>query len=158
MSKRLVSTGFFGILLFVLAVQALPYGRDHTNPPVGTEPRWDNPQTRELTVRACFDCHSNETLWPWYSNVAPMSWLIQRDVDKGRRELNFSEWGRQQRQAREAAETVQEDKMPPFYYVPLHPAAALSAAERQALVQGLAATLGGSPGGGGESSGREREH
>jgi hypothetical protein len=53
----------------VLAIQLLPYGRRHTNPPVTQEPRWDQPRTRALAVRACFDCHSNETVWPWYSRV-----------------------------------------------------------------------------------------
>jgi hypothetical protein len=68
----------------LLAVaQAIPYGRGHSNPPVTKEPAWDSSRTRELAKRACFDCHSNETTWPWYSNVAPESWLIQRDVDAG---------------------------------------------------------------------------
>jgi hypothetical protein len=61
-----------GVVVFV-AIQLVPYGRDHTNPPVTAEPRWDSPQTRTLAVSACFDCHSNETAWPWYTNVAPFS-------------------------------------------------------------------------------------
>src|SRR5581483_2821093 len=84
-----------GAALFLLA-QAVPYDRSHTNPPVTAEPRWDSPQTRELAARACFDCHSNLTTWPWYSNVAPISWLVQRDVDGGRSALNFSEWNKPQ--------------------------------------------------------------
>ena len=58
-----------------LAIQFVPYGRDHSNPPVIGEPTWNSPETRALAVRACFDCHSNETVWPWYSNIAPVSWL-----------------------------------------------------------------------------------
>ena len=54
-----------------LLIQFVPFGRDHTNPPVVQEPKWDSPATRELAKRACFDCHSNETVWPWYSNIAP---------------------------------------------------------------------------------------
>jgi hypothetical protein len=77
---------------FFLPIQAVPYGRSHGNPPTTAEPRWDSPLTRELAARACFDCHSNLTSWPWYSNIAPVSWLIQRDVDGGRGSLNFSEW------------------------------------------------------------------
>ena len=59
-----------------LLIQLVPFGRDHTNPPVVQEPNWDSPATRELAQRACFDCHSNETVWPWYSNIAPVSWLV----------------------------------------------------------------------------------
>jgi hypothetical protein len=58
------------VALFAL-IQVVPYGRSHTNPPVQSEPKWDSPQTRALAVRACYDCHSNETTWPWYTNVAP---------------------------------------------------------------------------------------
>jgi hypothetical protein len=133
--------GIAAIVVF-LGIQLVPYGRAHTNPPVRQEPPWDSPQTRELTVRACYDCHSNETTWPWYSYVAPTSWLIQRDVDQGRREVNYSEWDRPQREARESAETVQRGTMPPWYYTLLHPAARLSPSEREALIRGLEATFG----------------
>ena len=91
-SIRRVSIGVIALVLLALLIQLIPYGRDHTNPPVMQEPQWDSPQTRALTKRACFDCHSNETVWPWYSNVAPVSWLIYRDVSKGREHFNFSEW------------------------------------------------------------------
>ena len=120
------------------AIQIVPFGRDHTNPPVRTEPPWDAPETRALAVRACFACHSNETVWPWYSHVAPVSWLVWSDVVRGRKELNFSEWVRPQREARESSSTVRKGSMPPWYY----PWAQLTAAERQTLVQGLEATVG----------------
>jgi len=123
-------------------MQAVPYGRGHTNPPMRVEPRWDRPETRVLTARACFDCHSNETVWPWYSHVAPVSWLVQRDVDEGRRKLNFSEWERSQREAHESAKTVRKGEMPPWFYTPTHPEARLTSAEAQALIRGLEATLG----------------
>jgi mono/diheme cytochrome c family protein len=126
----------------LVAIQFVPYGRSHANPVGRAEPAWDSPQTRALAVRACYDCHSNETTWPWYSNVAPASWLIQRDVDQGRREVNYSEFDRPQREARESAETVQKGSMPLRYYVWLHPDAALTPAERDALVRGLQATFG----------------
>jgi hypothetical protein len=124
------------VILFL--IRAVPYGRDHINPPLNAEPAWDNPRTQELTVRACFDCHSNETVWPWYSYIAPISWLIERDVKEGRRELNFSEWNKAQEEAGEAANTVRKGSMPPWYY----PWARLSSAERQDLIQGLERTLG----------------
>jgi Haem-binding domain len=131
-----------GAALLLLAVQAVPYGRRHNNPPVRVEPRWDSAETRALAVRACFDCHSNETVWPWYSLVAPASWLTQRDVNKGRRKLNFSEWDRPQKEAHESGNTVRKGKMPPWLYKAVHPDAQLTAAEIQALIQGLQATLG----------------
>lgn len=126
------------VVVALLAVQAVPYGRDHVNPPVRVEPRWDSPRTRELAVRACFDCHSNETRWPWYSHVAPLSWLVQRDIREGRREVNFSEWDRRQKEAAESPEKVGEGTMPPWYY----PWARLSTGERDELIRGLRATVG----------------
>ncbi|MFZ0624897.1 MAG: heme-binding domain-containing protein, partial [Acidimicrobiia bacterium] len=66
-----------GVVALALGIQLIPYGHDHQNPPVTTEPAWDSQQTLDLAKRACFDCHSNETKWAWYTNIAPMSWLIQ---------------------------------------------------------------------------------
>lgn len=132
-----------GVLLFGL-IQLIPYGHNHTNPPVVQEPNWDSPATRDLAKRACFDCHSNETVWPWYSNIAPVSWLIQRDTDEGRRHLNFSEWqvgGSRIREANEIYGVILEGEMPPLQYLPMHPEARLSSAEKQALVDGLRKTL-----------------
>ncbi|HEX9017765.1 MAG TPA: heme-binding domain-containing protein [Anaerolineaceae bacterium] len=125
----------------VLLTQVIPYGRAHQNPPVVQEPAWDSPQTRDIARRACFDCHSNETVWKWYSNVAPFSWLIQHDVDEGRSRLNFSEWGTT-RVPHELVEAVQEGGMPPAIYMPMHPEARLSDAEKQQLIQGLQALQG----------------
>ncbi len=80
------------IAVGILAVmQLVPYGRNHMNAAVRAEPPWDQAKTRELARRACFDCHSNETRWPWYAHVAPVSWFLQHDVVEGRQELNFSE-------------------------------------------------------------------
>jgi heme-binding protein len=123
-------------------IQLVPYGRDHTNPPVKNEPAWDAPATRALAVRACFDCHSNETQWPWYAKVAPVSWLVQHDVDEGRRDLNFSEWDKVYEEANESAKMVLEGEMPPASYVLQHPAARLGADEKRALANGLTATIG----------------
>lgn len=132
-----------GALGAFLVVQLIPYGRDHSNPPVTGEPPWDSPDTRAAARRACFDCHSNETEWPVYASVAPVSWLVQRDVTEGRAALNFSEWPRPQEEATKAAEEVREGEMPPPAYALVHAHARLSAAERDRLAQGLAATLGG---------------
>ena len=129
----------------LLLAQAVPYGRSHTNPPTTVEPRWDSPQTRELAAGACFDCHSNLTKWPWYSNIAPVSWLIQRDVNGGRVALNFSEWNKPQDGAGDAAEAISSGSMPPWFYPIMHPKANLSKADQQRLIAGLAATFRNSP-------------
>jgi hypothetical protein len=131
-------SGIVLVGLFVL-IQFVPYGRAHLNPPVTREPVWDRPETRAIARRACFDCHSNETTWPWYSQVAPISWFVQRHVDHGRRALNFSEWHRPQDEAHEAAEAVVEREMPPRGYEIAH--GRLARDEQQALARGLAASV-----------------
>ncbi len=142
MTRKVVLGVAAGLVLGFILIQFIPYGRDHTNPPVTAEPNWDSPQTRDLAVRACFDCHSNQTTWPWYSNVAPMSWLIQHDVVEGRSRLNFSN-AASIREGGDAVEQIQRGTMPQWYYVLLHPTAGLSDTEKQALMNGLRATLGG---------------
>ncbi len=142
-----------GIGLFALA-QAVPYGRAHSDPNVTKEPAWDSPQTRALAARACFDCHSNLTTWPWYSNVAPVSWLVTRDVDDGRSTLNFSEWDKPQEvDIGEIAESIDGGGMPPSYYTWLHSKAGLSKAEKQQLIAGLEKTFRISPPIGGGAGG-----
>ena len=125
------------ILLWIagiaLAIQLVPYGRSHTNPPVVQEPAWDSATTREIVRGSCFDCHSNETTWPWYASVAPTSWLVQYDVDEGRSHVNFSEWQRPQRHAKDAADEVRTKEMPQTDYLLLHPNARLTDAQREQL-------------------------
>lgn len=140
--KRLILAAFAVAVVGFLAIQLVPYGRDHANPPILGEPTWDSPATAAMVKAACYDCHSNRTEWPWYSNIAPMSWLLQHDVDEGRQVLNFSEMSRGQA-ADESAESVSQHKMPPFTYQIAHPEARLSDADRTALVRGLVATFGG---------------
>ena len=130
------------VLIAAALIQLIPFGRNHTNPRVTREPAWDPPGTRALFRRACFDCHSDETVWPWYSNIAPVSWLVQNDVNGGRGHLNFSEWDRPQRHAKDVAAQVKGDEMPPWFYLPMHSAAKLTAAEKQALLAGVEESLG----------------
>ena len=125
-----------------LALQLVPYGCSHTNPEVRSEPHWDAPGTRELFMRACGDCHSNETVWPWYALVAPASWLVQHDVEEGRSHFNVSEWGRRENHGDEAAQLVRDGEMPLWFYLPAHPEANLSDAELAQLIGGLVATFG----------------
>lgn len=136
-----------GLMVGLLAIQLVPYGRDHINPPVTAEPAWDSPQTRAFAVSACFACHSNESEWPWYSDIAPFSWLVQRHVDEGRAKLNFSQWGTGEQESDEIVEIVREGEMPTWDYELLHPDARLSDADMQTFLAGLAATFGGGEGG-----------
>lgn len=126
--------------LFAL-MQAVPYGRTHSNPPTIAEPPWDSPRTRALAVRACFDCHSNHTRWPWYANLAPFSWVVQYDVEVARSVVNFSEWNRPQPLAVYSGQWTKGSVMPPYKYVMAHPEAQLTEQERDELARGLDATM-----------------
>lgn len=156
-----------GVLGFI-AIQFVPVNRD--NPPVVSEPKWDSPQTKALVERACYDCHSNETQWAWYSKIAPVSWYVAHDVHEGRDRLNFSELGSNQGaggeegereeskgengeeregheggegvEVDELTEVVSEGEMPPRQYLLVHPDARLTDAEIKALITGLKATFG----------------
>ncbi|MBP8059451.1 MAG: heme-binding domain-containing protein [Chloroflexi bacterium] len=140
--KKIIGIGIAVLVGGFLLIQLVPYGRNHTNPPVVNEPNWDSPETLALAQRACFDCHSNETTWPWYSNIAPVSWLVQHDVEEGRQEVNFSDWGRGREGERpgELAESLNEGEMPMAMFLVTHPDARLTAAEKEALIQGFQAT------------------
>ena len=134
------------LVLFGL-IQLAPISVSYTNPPVVAEPKWDGSQTRALAQRACFDCHSNETAWPWYTHIAPVSWLTAHDVLEGRQRLNFSTWGQstsgrgEGTNVRELVRAVQNGSMPSAIYLPLHPSARLTPAEQQQLVQGFLETF-----------------
>ncbi len=128
------------VVMFGL-MQLVPYGRTHSNPPTIEEPTWDSPRTRELTVRACFDCHSNETRWPWYAAVAPMSWIVEYDIANGRSVINFSEWNRPYPLAVYSGLSVRTGGMPIAKYKLAHPEAQLTPEETEALARGLDATL-----------------
>jgi hypothetical protein len=125
-----------GVVVFAL-LQLVPYGWSHPNPPVTQDAPWPSEQARQLATAACYDCHSNESEWPVYSYVAPMSWLVRNDVENGRDKLNFSTWDRDASEAKDAAETVQDGSMPPRQYALVHPDARLSAAEKATLVAAL---------------------
>jgi hypothetical protein len=137
--RAIVKWTLLGLAALFALIQFVPYGRDHTNPSGGHPINWDSGRTHELMRGACMDCHSNETEWPWYSNVAPISWLVQKDVDEGRRELNLSTTDPE---VDEMIETIREGSMPPLQYKPAHPAARLSDQEKQDLIRGLRATFG----------------
>jgi hypothetical protein len=140
----LASSGLVALVVVFLVAQAVPYGRDHSNPPTNGEPAWATPQTRELVVRACFDCHSNEVDWPWYSNIAPTSWGVWKHVHDGRGKVNYQEWDFPQTEGDESFDEVKKGSMPPSYYTfgGLHADAKLTSAELTALLDGLLVTPG----------------
>ena len=133
------------LVVALMLAQLVPYGRDHSNPPDGLVVAFDSPATERLAQRACFDCHSNRTRWPWYSAIAPISWRIQHHVTEGRGKLNFTAFDAASEdaghEAGEAGESVTKGSMPPPDYLAMHPEARLSAAESAALAAGLDATF-----------------
>ena len=143
--RRWLKWGALGLVGFLVVSQTVPYGRGHSNPAVSAEPAWDSPTTQAMVQTACGDCHSSTTKWLWYSNIAPVSWLVQNDVDGGRRKLNFSEWDKPQVDASEIIEQIRSGGMPPLQYTLIHRGAGLSQAERLQLIQGLEATFRASP-------------
>lgn len=144
--RRWLLRGAIGLVALLVAIQIVPYGRSHANPATTREPSWDSPQTRRLFMSACGDCHSNATKWPWYTNIAPVSWLTQNDVDSGRATFDVSNWDRPQDvSAGDMADAIRGGSMPPWFYTPLHPSASLSSADREKLITGLARTLSISP-------------
>ena len=128
--------GLVALIAVFVALQLVPVER--TNPPVGSDV--DAPAEVEAILRrACYDCHSHETSWPWYSFVAPASWFVADHVNHGRGDLNFSEWPAYDFEAQDLAlsdirEQITKGEMPLPSYLILHPGARLSEADRAALL------------------------
>jgi len=123
------------LFILALAIQFVPVNR--TNPPIEAELQAP-PEVHAILKRACYDCHSNETAWPWYSAIAPVSWLVADDVRKGRAELNFSKWGtynekRKIKKLTEIWEEVSENEMPPWIYLVVHKKGLVTAEEQKAI-------------------------
>lgn len=123
------------IVLALIGIQFVPV--DRTNPPIVDEVDWDSEETREIAKRACFDCHSNETIWPWYSYVAPLSFRIAHHVDHGREHLNFSDWTQPNESFDEIKEVMDEGEMPLWDYLLMHSDAKLTPEETETLLSGL---------------------
>ncbi len=135
--KKLLPKILLGLGVVLVLVQFVRPAQ--TNPPV-TGDIAAPPEVAKVLRKSCYDCHSNETTWPWYSKVAPVSWLVTRDVNEGRKELNFSEWQsfadkRKDKKFEEIADEVGEGEMPMAIYLPMHPEAKLSDAEKTLLVE-----------------------
>jgi cytochrome c551/c552 len=129
------------LVVLVVGIQAIRPAR--TNPPID-ESQTINAKTQmtsdvaAIFDRSCRDCHTNKTVWPWYTNVAPVSWWLSNHVSDGRRSLNMSEWAklpndRQDRKLRQICDEVQDGNMPLSSYTPMHPAAKLSDQDRKTL-------------------------
>jgi mono/diheme cytochrome c family protein len=141
MSRKRVLQILGGLVLIFLLVQLVPYGHTRTNPPVVSEPNWSSPQARALVKEYCFQCHSNETNWTWYSNIAPGSWLIARDVSEGREKFNFSDWKNNPGDVDEMVEEIQEGSMPPIQFWIFHPQLHPNEQQKQALIEALKSSI-----------------
>lgn len=139
--KRLVLIVLGGAIVLFILIQLIPFGHNHTNPPVVSEPNWSSTQARALVKEHCFQCHSNETEWTWYSNIAPGSWLIAYDVIKGRSEFNFSDWKNNSGELDEMVEQIQEGEMPPIQYWIVHPASRMDDQQKQELINALQSSI-----------------
>ncbi len=98
-----------------------------------------DPEVSKLLRNACYDCHSNESVYPWYAGIAPISWLVIHDINEGREELNFSEWipyslKRKNHKLEEIIEMVEDDEMPMKIYTVMHAEAELTAEEKQKII------------------------
>ncbi len=129
-----------GILVVgVIGLQLVP-NYERTNPPVTYQMKWNAPETEQLMRQACYDCHSNETVWPWYSNIAPVSWLVVKDVNEGRAKLNFST-GHGEMESDELIEQIERGTMPPRIYLTMHSDANLTDTQKADLIAGIRASL-----------------
>ncbi len=128
-------------VLGFLLIQLVPFGHNHTNPPTVSEPNWSSQQARALVKEHCFQCHSNETEWPWYSNVAPASWLVSMDVIAGRGKFNFSDWNSNPGELREMVGAIQEGEMPPIQYWIFHPNSRMNDQQKQDLIAALQSSV-----------------
>ena len=137
--KRFQKIGL-SVLGVILVAQLIRPAID--NPPVVAEPHWNSKQTRDLVRGACFDCHSNETVVPWYGQVAPFRWLLASHVNEGREKMNFSDATNSEYELEEMAKEITTGGMPTWDYRLMHPKARLNKLQQDSLLAGLAATFG----------------
>jgi hypothetical protein len=140
-----------GFIVLIALIQFIP--TQHSNPPAADPVVFADPNAEAIARRACYDCHSNQTVWPWYAYIAPFSWYTINHVAEGRAQLNFSDVAATLTQARagdedgeqttmaelaeESAETINKNEMPPAYYTLIHTDALLSAADKATLIAGI---------------------
>jgi mono/diheme cytochrome c family protein len=137
--KKIAKGVGMAVVILLMGIQLVPV--DRSNPEVTREIQWNSAETADIARRACYDCHSNETVWPWYAYVAPVSWRVAEHVEEGREHLNFSEWDKPQDDAEEIVEVLEEGEMPLPDYLRMHPEARLTDEELEAFIEGVEATL-----------------
>ena len=142
---RTLKRATLGLLALLVLIQLVPYGRAHTDPHATREAPFANASTQRLFDGACADCHSDHTSWPVYSDIAPISWLVQRDVDDGRRRMNLSEWDKDQPELGEVERSILGGGMPPLQYKVVHGKGRLSSAQRRQLAAGFHALFASRP-------------
>jgi len=147
MANRILTAVTMVLLVFLLIAQFITIQR--TNPPLKGDLAAP-PHIKTLLTRACYDCHSNETRWPWYAYIAPVSWLIVHDVERGRQELNFSEWGSYYpatriRKLQWMGRVLREENMPPWTYRLFHPGTGLTQRDLMAVEQWIEAEINNQP-------------
>lgn len=134
--NKYLKYGLGGLVATLIILQFIPV--EMNNPPVTSQMPVEE-KVEVVLKRACYDCHTNETVWPWYSKIAPVSFLVAYDVNDGRRHLNFSTWDdyklkKKNHKLEELVEEVESGAMPMDAYVFMHPEAALSAEEKELLI------------------------
>ena len=139
MIKKWLKIIGIAIIVILVGIQLIPVNR--TNPAITRTIKWDTPATQELVQRACYDCHSNETTWPWYGYVAPISWRLADHINEGRDRLNFSAWDQPNTEIDEVVESIEDNSMPLWDFLLMHPEAKLTATAKATLIAGLQATL-----------------
>lgn len=154
MKKRftLKNSAIFFVFLFLL-IQSVRFAK--TAEPL--DPAKDfttltsaNAEVAHTLKIACYDCHSNQPTYPWYSNIAPVSWWMQNHIDEGSHHLNFSEWGtysekRKNHKLEECIEMVEEGEMPMAYYTWMHKEAKLTDDQKLKLIEYFKAVRGNTP-------------
>lgn len=145
--KQKIAFGIVGMLIAgFLLLQIIPVGdfrevlERKPNPPVHTTINWTSEDVKRIVQISCYDCHSNETVYPWYSHVAPFSWLVTRDVNKGREAMNFSEDAPTDYNLTDMEWHLFND-MPPGIYALMHPQANLTDEQKDLLLAEFKATF-----------------
>jgi hypothetical protein len=131
---RRIGIGMLGLLVLL---QLVPYGWSHPNPPVTQDAPWPDAESARIARDSCYACHSNETDWPAYSYVAPMSWLVRYYVERGRDEFNFSNWPEYGEDVDDAVDEVEDGDMPLDRYTVIHRDAKLTPEEARVLARAL---------------------
>jgi hypothetical protein len=139
---RIVNIFLILILFALFVIQFIPVNK--TNPIISEDMR-ASIEVKNILRNSCYNCHSNETKWPWYSNIAPVSWMIINDVDDARKKMNFSTWDKISFEKKEVLkkdiwDEVQQEDMPPTLYTYVHPEAKLGFPQKNIIKKWITGT------------------